>query len=50
MKSLVLKARVKVLPTPDTWCGVTHQEDKARVVRMIEELVAQGHYPRDLWG
>jgi dTDP-glucose pyrophosphorylase len=43
------RARVRVLPTPDTWVGVTHREDKARVVRMIRELVAQGRYPQKLW-
>ncbi|MFQ5805384.1 MAG: NDP-sugar synthase [Phycisphaerae bacterium] len=43
------RARVKVLPTPDTWCGVTHPEDKPRVVQMISELVARGRYPQKLW-
>ena len=43
------RARVKVLPTPDRWCGVTHKEDKPRVMAMIAELVEQGRYPRKLW-
>lgn len=43
------RARVKVLPTTDRWCGVTHPEDKPRVVRMIGELVERGRYPRRLW-
>jgi len=42
-------ARVRVLPTPDVWCGVTHVADKPRVVEMISELVARGQYPRKLW-
>lgn len=43
------RARVKVLPTTDRWCGVTHQEDKPRVVEMIGKLVSRGDYPRKLW-
>jgi hypothetical protein len=43
------RARVKVLPTTDTWVGVTHPEDKPRVVRTINKLVEQGTYPRQLW-
>jgi NDP-sugar pyrophosphorylase family protein len=43
------RARVKVLPTTDRWCGVTHPEDKPRVVRMIRELVERGRYPQRLW-
>ena len=42
-------ARVKVLPTTDHWCGVTHREDKPRVVAMIRELVDRGVYPPKLW-
>jgi dTDP-glucose pyrophosphorylase len=43
------RARVKVLPTADKWCGVTHQEDKPRVAKMIREMVDRGAYPRNLW-
>lgn len=43
------QARVKVLPTTDRWCGVTHKEDKPRVIAMIAELVERGRYPRKLW-
>ena len=43
------RARVKVLPTTDTWCGVTHPEDKSRVVQMINDLVKRGSYPKRLW-
>jgi dTDP-glucose pyrophosphorylase len=43
------RARVKVLPTTDKWCGVTHVADKARVVKMIRGLVDQGVYPAKLW-
>jgi len=42
-------ARVKVLPTKDTWAGVTHPEDKTRVTEMIGKLIGRGRYPRILW-
>jgi dTDP-glucose pyrophosphorylase len=43
-------ARVKVLPTKDTWAGITHSEDKPRVIEMISELIRRGRYPHRLWG
>lgn len=43
------RAGVRVLPSKDAWCGVTHPRDKTRVVAMIHELVARGVYPRALW-
>jgi hypothetical protein len=43
------RARVRVLPTPDSWVGVTHRKDKPRVVRIIGQLVRQGQYPQRLW-
>ena len=43
------RARVRVLPTPDRWVGVTHKEDQPRVIRMIGELVSRGDYPLKLW-
>jgi NDP-sugar pyrophosphorylase family protein len=42
-------ARVKVLPSKDAWCGVTHPQDKAAVSTMIRRMVAQGAYPGELW-
>jgi hypothetical protein len=42
-------ARVRVLPTPDTWSGVTHPADRPRVTEMIGELVGRGRYPQKLW-
>jgi len=44
------KARVRVLPTPDSWFGVTYPADKPTVVSGIRELVAAGRYPAPLWG
>ena len=43
------RARVRILRTTDTWCGVTHPEDGPRVVEMIGKLVDTGEYPRKLW-
>jgi dTDP-glucose pyrophosphorylase len=43
------RARVKVLPSTDRWCGITNPRDKVAVVRFVHELVAQGRYPAKLW-
>jgi NDP-sugar pyrophosphorylase family protein len=43
------KARVKVLPTNDSWFGVTYREDHATVVDSISRLVKGGVYPKRLW-
>jgi len=42
-------ATVRVLPTSDTWFGVTHPEDKPDVMKTIREMVARGEYPSPLW-
>ena len=43
-------ARVKVLPTNESWFGVTYKEDKPVVIEKIGQLVAAGMYPSPLWG
>ena len=43
------EARVRVLPTANTWFGVTYREDKPRVVAAIAELVRAGKYPAKLF-
>ncbi len=43
------KARVKILPTTDSWIGVTYEEDTPKVREAIRALVAQGVYPEKLW-
>jgi UTP-glucose-1-phosphate uridylyltransferase len=43
------KARVDVLPTPDSWFGVTNPGDRAAVVSRIAALVGNGTYPAPLW-
>jgi NDP-sugar pyrophosphorylase family protein len=44
------RARVKVLPTPCAWFGVTYREDRAVVTESIRALVRAGEYPERLWG
>ena len=43
------KSKMTVLQTPDSWFGVTYQEDKSRVLKAIRELVDDGTYPESLW-
>jgi len=44
------QARVKVFRTPDSWFGVTYQEDHRRAVEKIRQLVESGIYPKRLNG
>jgi len=44
------KARVKVLPTDETWFGITYKEDKPAAQQIIRDLIARGVYPKRLWG
>ena len=44
------KAAVRVLPTPETWFGVTYQQDKPEVVAIVRRLIEAGQYPERLWG
>jgi NDP-sugar pyrophosphorylase family protein len=41
--------RVRVIPTPDRWFGVTYKQDRDLVSARIRELVARGAYPQRLW-
>jgi len=43
------KASFKVLGTPESWFGVTYQEDKPHVQAMINKLVEEKIYPVPLW-
>ena len=43
------RSSVRVLETPDRWFGVTYREDKPLVEARILALIAQGHYPQNLW-
>jgi len=42
-------ATVKVLPTAESWFGVTYQADRADVAQRVAALVERGVYPRSLW-
>jgi dTDP-glucose pyrophosphorylase len=44
------KSTMSVLQTPDSWFGVTYQDDKPRVLKAIRDLVEEGIYPESLWG
>ncbi len=44
------KVKVKVLPTHDTWFGVTYRPDREIAERCIRKLIAEGMYPEKLWG
>ena len=43
------KAVVRVLPTDESWFGVTYKEDKEIVTKKIKNLVEKGLYPTPLW-
>ena len=43
------KAQVKVLPTPDTWFGITFLEDKDYVAAQFGRMVKEGIYPSPLF-
>ena len=43
------EAHMSVLQTPESWFGVTYQEDKPSVLSSIRTLVDKGLYPESLW-
>ncbi|MBN1513204.1 MAG: nucleotidyltransferase, partial [Phycisphaerae bacterium] len=42
------RARVRVLSTPEAWCGVTYQQDRLQVINYLRGLVENGTYPSKL--
>ncbi|MEC9209284.1 MAG: sugar phosphate nucleotidyltransferase [Bacteroidota bacterium] len=40
---------VRVIPTDDNWFGVTYKEDKPMAVARINQCIARGVYPKNLW-
>jgi NDP-sugar pyrophosphorylase family protein len=40
---------IKVIPTTAQWFGVTYKEDAPGVQASIDQLVAAGEYPNNLW-
>ncbi len=43
------KATVKMLSSTDKWYGITYKEDKISVVTAINDKIAEGVYPVNLW-
>jgi dTDP-glucose pyrophosphorylase len=43
------KVKVKVLPTHDTWFGVTYRQDREIAERCMRKLIDEGLYPEKLW-
>lgn len=42
-------AKVAVLPTTESWFGITYKEDREIVQSQIQEKVNAGEYPKELW-
>ena len=40
---------VRVIPTDDNWFGVTYKEDKPMAIAAINQCIADGVYPKNLW-
>ena len=43
------EATLKVLPTDETWIGMTYRQDKQNVEESLKKLVLNGKYPKNLW-
>ena len=43
------QAQVEVLPTGETWFGITYAEEKQRVQASIRNKIQDGQYPERLW-
>ena len=43
------RAKVRVLPTHDKWCGVTYQADKEDVKNILQAKKDKGEYPEKIW-
>lgn len=41
--------KVEIIPTSSSWFGVTYKEDAPFVEKSLNDLIAQGVYPADLW-
>jgi len=44
------RAAVKVVQSPERWCGITHPGDAEAVRRHIREQIRRGVYPESLYG
>ena len=43
------KMAVRVISTDDNWFGVTYKQDKLMAVEAINNYIANGVYPKELW-
>ena len=43
------EGKIKVIPTPSQWFGVTYKEDAPIVEASLHKLVKEGEYPPKLW-
>tara|TARA_B100000945_G_scaffold316520_1_gene317613 strand:+ start:601 stop:1500 length:900 start_codon:yes stop_codon:yes gene_type:complete len=43
------KMAVRVISTDDNWFGVTYKQDKLMAVEAINDYIANGVYPKELW-
>jgi len=43
------KIAVRVISTDDNWFGVTYKQDKLMAVEAINNYIANGVYPKELW-
>jgi NDP-sugar pyrophosphorylase family protein len=43
------KGKIKVIPTSAQWFGVTYKEDAPIVQASLNDLIAKGEYPGNLW-
>lgn len=43
------RVAVRVIPTNETWFGVTYKQDKDAAIVRIRELIQKGIYPQKLW-
>lgn len=42
-------ASVKMLESHDQWFGVTYREDKALIIKRVQQMILEGRYPENLW-
>jgi NDP-sugar pyrophosphorylase family protein len=43
------RARVRIVPTPEAWCGMTYEADMLIVQQRVCERIDRSEYPRKLW-
>ena len=41
--------QIKIIETDSSWFGVTYAEDKSHVIKKLNSLINEGHYPKKLF-